>query len=136
MQAIEINKVIEDFAKNIAEEVATKRFYQIDEVKAIATTRLSLALTEILQMQVLSQEDKRAALRAVFNDPGTPKWKKNKVMAELAILNTEIKKTNKAVTARKDFDEYQKFRYFIQQRFGYNVLTDFYEEIRTTNNPH
>lgn len=130
MEAIEINKIIEDFAKNIAEEIATKRFYEIEEVKAIATTRLALALTEILQKQVLSQEDKRAELRAVFNDPKVPVWKKQKTMAELTKLNTEIKKVNKAVSARKEFDEYQKLRYFIQQRFGHDVLTEFYDSIR------
>lgn len=131
MEAIEINRVIEDFAKNIAEEVATKRFYEIDEVKAIATTRLSLALTEILQMQVLEQEDKRAQLTAVFTDPKTPKWKRQKVMGELATLNAEIKKVNKAVAARKDFNEYQRLRYFVQHRYGYDVLTEFYNELRT-----
>lgn len=131
MEAIEMDNIIADFAKNIAEEVATKRFYEIDEVKAIATTRLSLALSEILKMQVLSQEDKRAELRAVFNDPRTPVWKKQKVMAALSKLNTEIKKVNKAVTARRDFDEYQKFRYFVQQRFGYDILKEFYIKLNS-----
>lgn len=130
MEAIEINKIIEDFAKNIADEVATKRFYEVEEVKAIATTRLSLALTEILQMQVLSQEDKRAELRAIFNDPKTPPWKQRKVMAELTVLNTEIKKVNKAVTARKEYNEYQKLRHFVKERFGYDVLIEFYKEVR------
>jgi hypothetical protein len=132
MEAIEIDKIIEDFAKNIAEEIATKRFYEVDEVKAIATTRLSFALAEILKMQVLEQEDKRAELRAVFNDPKTPIWKRRKVMAELTLLNNEIKKVNKAVSARKDFDEYQKLRYFVRQKFGYDALSEFYNELRPT----
>jgi len=131
MEAIEINKIIEDFAKNIAEEVATKRFYEVDEVKAIATTRLSFALTEILKMQVLEQEDKRAELRAVFNDPGTPIWKRRKVMAELTLLNNEIKKVNKAVAARREFNDYQQLRYFVRQKFGQDTLAEFYSELRS-----
>jgi hypothetical protein len=130
MEAIEIDKIIEDFAKNIAEEVATKRFYEVEEVKAIATTRLTFALTEILKQQVLSQEDKRAELRAIFNDPKTPAWKQRKVMAELTLLNTEIKKVNKAVSARREYDEYQKLRYFVRQKLGQDALNEFYTGLR------
>jgi hypothetical protein len=126
MKAQEINRIIEDFAKNIAEEVATKRFYEIEEVKAIATTRLSFALTEILRVSVSIYEDEAAKLKAIYTHPDTNGKEKFEIGGQLAVLNHKIKKFKKAKVAQEEGEEYNKLKIFVKHRFGQEVLAEFF----------
>src|SRR5688572_30760711 len=105
MEALAIQAVIQDFAKNIAEEVAHKRFYQMEEVKAVATTRLSFALSEILRLQTNQLNEEATTLKQILTDPTTPGWRKFEVAGELSQVNNKLKKINKANAAQQDYNE-------------------------------
>jgi len=129
MEALEINKIIEDYAKNIADEVAYKRFYEIDEVKAIAKTRLSFALTEILKLSVSEYENEAVRLKEIYTDPKTCGKEKFAIGGQLSVLNNKIKKYKKAKVAQEEGEEYRMLKKFVKDRFGPEALVEFFANI-------
>lgn len=66
------NKIIEDFAKDIAEEVGKKSMYNVSEITAIAATRLSFALSEIIKDKLGREIELRNKIMEQWGDPNTP----------------------------------------------------------------
>jgi hypothetical protein len=126
----EIEKIIDDFAGNISQEIATKRFYEIDEVKAIAKTRLSFALTEVINLSLSECQDQAAALKARYTTPGISGKEKFKIGGELAVLNNKIKKYNKVITARREASEYYALKTFVRKNYGDDTMQAFYNSLK------
>lgn len=116
---------IEDFAKNIAEEISGIRYYEADRIKAIAATRLLFALQELLKMQLLENEEDRAKLKDVYLNPATPNWKKEKLKKEITKLNLVIKQNNRLKTTFADYNEYEQLRHYVMDKFGVPAIKDF-----------
>lgn len=120
-----VREAIDDFAKNIAEEVADIRYYEVDRIKAIASTRLNLAIQELLQMHLFDLEQEKAQLVDVYLDRNTPNWKKEKLKKEIANLNVELKMSNRLKCTFGDYNEYKQLRHYIKEKIGQDVLDDF-----------
>jgi hypothetical protein len=128
MSKKDFNKVmhaIDDFAKNIAEEVANIRYYEVDRIKAIAATRLNFAIQELLHFQLLGYEEEKAKLVEVYLDRATPNWKKEKLKKEITALNLVIKKNNRLKTTFADYNEYEQLRHYVMDKFGIPAIKDF-----------
>ena len=125
-----IRETIEDFAKNIAEEVAHKRYYEVDEIKAIATTRLTLALNELVGMQLLDMESDMVGLVKMYQDPSVPGWKKFKLQGEIAELKLKIKQNNRLKSSFEDYNEYKQLVHYVRDKYGNDVFQDFCDNYR------
>lgn len=146
----DLNKVraaIEDFAKNIAQEVADIRYYEVDRIKAIASTRLNLAIQELLQLQLLDYEQEKAELVDEYLKSATPNWKKEKLKKEITKLNLVIKQNNRLKATFRDYNEYEQLRHYVIDNFGIPAIKDFQDnylnrgenakhiKMRSNNNP-
>lgn len=124
----DFNKVkdaIDDFAKNIAEEVANIRYYEVDRIKAVASTRLNFAIQELLQLQLLDNEEEKAKLVDQYINPSIPNWKKEKLKRQITALNLEIKKSNRLRATFADYNEYRQLSHYLIDKFGVQILEDF-----------
>jgi glutamyl-tRNA reductase len=124
----DFNKVraaIDDFAKNIAQEVADIRYYEVDKIKAIAATRLNFAVQELLQMQFLDYEQEKAKLVDQYIDPHIPNWKKEKLKRQITALNLEMKQNNRLRATFADYNELRQLSHYIIDKYGKEVLHDF-----------
>jgi hypothetical protein len=129
MNAYKINDIIDDFAKDIAKEIAEKRFYEMEEVKAIAKTRLLFALTEILAVSINNYEAEAARLKAIYADPSVTGRYRAEIGGKLGVVNDKLKMYRKAIKAQEEGDEYQKLKAFVKGRFGPEVLAEFFQNI-------
>jgi hypothetical protein len=126
----DFNKVrdaIDDFARNIAQEVADIRYYEVDKIKAIAATRLNFAVQELLQLQFLDYEKQKATLVDQFINRHTPNWKKEKLKRQITALNLEMKQNNRLRATFADYNEYRQLSHYIIDKYGKDVLHDFRE---------
>jgi hypothetical protein len=129
MTVYKINDIIDDFAKSIAEEIGQKRFYEISEVKAVAKTRLSFALTEILAVSVDKYEGEQARLKEIVADPTVTGHYRAEISRKLGVVNDKLKKYRKAIKAREEGDEYDKLKSFVRDKYGTEALNDFFKNI-------
>jgi hypothetical protein len=120
-----VRQAIDDFAKSIAEEVANIRYYEVDRIKAVASTRLNMAIQELLQMHLFDLEQEKADLVAAYLDLRTPNWKKERLKKEIAGLNVELKKSRRLKCTFGDYSEYQQLRHYLKEGIGQQVLDDF-----------
>lgn len=120
-----IRETISSFAKSIAVEVADKRYYNVDEIKLIAETRLEFALWDIVQINVLLFESEKERLIVEYTDPSTPNWRKQKLQGEIRRIGNAKKKFNRVHSSLSDYNEYRQLKTFVTTKFGEEVLRDF-----------
>ena len=118
-----VNKTIEDFAENIAKEISEIRFYEVAHVKAIAKTRLWLAIKECLKYEVWSEQEKMQELKEKLDK--VPGYLKPKVQTELAKAKLEMKQQSRLLGCMSNYDEYEQLRHYLIDRIGREYWEDF-----------
>lgn len=124
----EIEARIKTFSDDIAKEIAQKRFYEMEDVRAIAKTRLYLALSEVVEMFVIEMEDERLTLVEQYNNPDVPNWKKEKIKARLSVLNNQHKKYKRANHSFEDYNDYQRLKDYLKRNGHEQILQSFFDK--------
>jgi len=120
----ELHKRMDAFAENIAKEVAEKRFYEIEEIKAIAKTRLFWAIHDCLQIQVTEKEKERRELVEAYGKV-SGSHKTIKIGVEISKVNAEKKDANRLMHTIQDYNEYEQLKHYVKDKFGENAFFDF-----------
>jgi len=123
----ELHNIMDEFSEKIAIEISEKRMFQISEIKAIAKVHLWFSIKECLKLQITELEKKHRHLSELYNNQNVPNYKKIKIASDLNKLKSEKKDANKLLHIIFDYDEYTQLKKYIEQKYGYSILEDFYE---------
>ncbi len=123
----ELHETMDFFAENIAAEVSEKRLYEVAEIKDIAKTRLWIAISECLQIQVTDAEKRRRDAVAEYGKPGIPHWKKVEMGAQIAKINAEKKDANRLMHTIQDYDAFEQLKFYVKDKIGQEYYDDFFE---------
>lgn len=124
-----IDTIISEWANVIAIDIAERRFYDKGEVAAYAKTKLFTAISECINIQVDNLIRERTDLTIEFNLPTTAVHRKMKIQAKLTELNLKIKERRYYQEKTKDTGECKALKKYINNRFGKDVMDDFYYKI-------
>jgi len=115
-------RILEEWSDYVANELATRKFFNIEECKVFAKSIMKVCIEKIIENQASDLKEERAKLVLMKHEKGhTPD-----VDAKLTKVNSDIKKRNRVMT---DFDMENKFMILqkhVIDNFGQQSLRDFY----------
>lgn len=126
-----IKDILNDFSKNIAEEIATKRFYELEEIKAIASARLYWALGELLKEQIKTIDREIMELRIELAN--SPKSKQHVISLKLSKEKEKRKLYMSAADEYEGLNNFRLLKKYVKEKFGKEVIEDFCKNYPITN---
>lgn len=120
-----LNSIIEFWAKTISEELAERRFFEVEDFTAFVKIRLFQSISDCVKIDVQELESERARMVEEF---GKAKGRRKlELGTKISKINLEKKRANRLKHSLKDYDEYRQLTIFIKERYGWNVMKDFYD---------
>jgi len=128
----EIHASLDYFAENIAKEISEKRYYEIEEIKAKAKTRLWFAITDCLSITINDSEEKKRKLVSEYQNCNDSR--KIHIGIEISKLNSKIKDANKVIMLQRDYEEYEMLKKYVKDNYGNEVMQSFFEMCKQVKN--
>jgi hypothetical protein len=137
MSFAQLDNTIDNHAKIIADELAQRNIYDPKEFQSFLKTRLYFALEDLVKIETSDLELQRNKLKETLL-PELPIHKKREIENQLSSISSKLKRINRVRLSFRDYDEYKQLQHFLDDKFGHDVLVDFYENYlnRNENNLH
>lgn len=120
-----LDKIIDSWAESISNEISERKFINIKEFKSFAKVRLFQSISDCIKIDIENLEDKRISL---IDKVKTSKGKARNIMqTKLLKVNLEKKRANRLKHSLRDYNEYKQLSSYIKQRYGWDVMKDFYD---------
>jgi hypothetical protein len=129
----ELEEARDKWSGIIASEIAERNFYDASEMSNYIKARLFIAMSDLLSIQVDDLEKQRTGLIKKYVDKSLPYNKRQEFAGQLAILTPKKKAINRLLHTIQDYNEYWVLKHYITDKFGADVLRDFYANY--ANNP-
>ena len=132
-----VQESIAHYATQISKELAERNIYDPKEFQAFLKVRLHDAINEIVSIETEDLEKQRQDLAAQLT-PNISKQEKLRIEYKLKVLRPRLKELNRVKKSFEDYSEYVQLKHYIEERYGYGVIEDFYQNYlnRDQNNIH
>jgi len=122
--------VLEYFSEKIV-EIATEtkminKTELFDRVKII----MMFAFTELLDKSISEKEAKKNSIWREMEFATHDGYKKQDLQRQMEKLNLELKPLNRAKHHIQDVKEYQELKQFISEKFGKEIILDFFNTLK------
>ena len=121
-------KIITDFSESLANEIAQRKIYDLEEISILIQTRTRFLLRDMMNeysteaekeyLKLLDQQSKNNLNSTAYVQMGY----------KLSAAKQRKAAANRAANNMGRDDDYQKLKDFIINKFGEEVLNDFYNQ--------
>ena len=124
----EVNKLIDDYSKSIAQELSDIRFWEVEKIKATISTMVKLAMIDCLEIQTIGLEKQKFSLVKEYNTPGIATWKLERLKMQLIEINKKIKEANRLRWEFSQDTDYRNFRDWMRNNGHDDILNHYFTE--------
>lgn len=122
-----LEEILTHHATEITADLSGRKTYNVDEVRAMITTRLYSAMYDFSKTNHLALCQKRASMVEEYGRLHRMSDKSKAIQhgTKIAKVNEAKKKANYLYQTLKNYNEFQQLRHYILDKFGEEVMTDF-----------
>ncbi len=109
------NKEIEKFTNELAKELIEMPSFDIERIKLVLKTRVSILLTELEKINLIPLYQKKNDLLKEVGLQSLPGWRKRDIQNEITDLNIRIKNANKNISNISHHNEYELLKRMLKE---------------------
>lgn len=118
---------IKQFANELSIELSKRNLFDIDEVSAVISARMSGFVTTVVKAHSTDAENQYIELLEKQSKVPLHSKEYVKIGYKLSLLKNKKARANRAVYSIKSVDQLPRLKKFIKDKYGVEVLKEFYQ---------
>lgn len=129
----DVDSILEVYANNISKEIIERKVFDVEEIKLLLKIRLLFFFNEYMRMLSDDMDDEYRRLKILVQSKSTPVNKIEGYKKRLIDIKGQRANINRGLTALKEYDEYRQLKIFVRDKYGCEVIEDFYHNYLNNN---